>query len=131
MNYRVNRINPREIPVEEVTFAGGVLTINIPQRVYSSGCPYFLRLDEVIPDTATVGADVVITVGEGTVEYPLLDMTGVQVTAERLRSGYSYPVAVVGSGTNGAFRLLAPLVYSKCTGVFTIDGTVPAEGGGA
>lgn len=131
MNYRVLRIDPRIIPVEEVTFADGTLTINIRQHVYSSGCPYFLRLDEIIPDTVTVGADVVITVGEGTAEYPLLDMTGVQVTAERIRSGYSYPLAVVGSGTNGAFRLLAPLVYSKCTGVFTIDGTVPAEGGGA
>ena len=130
MNYRVNRINPREIPVEEVTFAAGVLTINIPQRVYSSGCPYFLRLNETIPDTATVGADVVITIGTGTVEYPLLDMSGVQVTVERLRSGYSYAVAVVGTGANGAFRLLAPLIYSKCSAVFSVDGTAP-EGGAA
>lgn len=130
MIYRVLRIDPRSIPVEAVTFAGGTLTVNIPQRAYSSGCPYFLRLTEEIPDTATVGADVLITIGTGTVEYPLLDMCGVQVTAERLRSGFSYPVAVVGSGENGAFRLLAPLVYPKCNGLFTIDGTAP-DGGGA
>lgn len=129
MTYRVLRIDPRSVPVEAVTFAAGTLTINIPQRTYNSGCPYFLRLNEPIPDTATVGADVVITIGDGTVEYPLLDLTGVQVTAERLRSGYSYPVAVVGTGANGAFKVLAPLVYSKCTGVFSVDGTAP-EGGG-
>lgn len=130
MNYRVLRIDPRSVPVEAVTFADDTLTINIPQRTYSSGCPYFLRLNEAIPDTATVGADVVVTIGEGTVEYPLLDLSGVQVTAERLRSGYSYPVAVVGSGANGAFRLLAPLRYSQCSAVFSIDGTA-AEGGAA
>ena len=126
MNYRVLRLDPRSVPVEAVTFADGTLTINIPQRAYSSGMPYFPRLNEAIPDTATVGADVVITIGTGTVEYPLVDLTGVQVTAERLRSGYSYPVAVVGAGANGAFKVLAPLVYSPCPDVFTVDGT---EGG--
>lgn len=130
MTYRVLRIDPRSVPVEAVTFADGTLTINIPQRTYSSGCPYFLRLNEAIPDTATVGADVVITIGTGTVEYPILDMSGVQVTAERLRSGYSYPVAVVGTGVNGAFRLLAPLRYSQCAAVFSVDGTA-SEGGAA
>lgn len=128
MTYRVLRIDPRSIPVEAVTFADGTLTINLPQRTYSSGCPYFLRLNLDIPDTATVGAPVVVTIGAGTVEYPLIDMTGAQVTAERLRSGYSYPVAVVGNGGTGAFRILAPLVYSKCGSMFSVDGT---EGGGA
>lgn len=130
MIYRVLRIDPRSVPVEAVTFAGDTLTINLPQRTYNSGLPYFLRLSEPIPDTATVGAGVMVTIGDGTVEYPLLDLSGVQVTAERLRSGYSYPVAVVGSGANGAFKVLAPLVYSKCPAVFSIDGTAP-EGGAA
>ena len=128
--YRVLKIDPRSVPVETVTFAGGTLTINLPQRAFTSGLAYFLRLDEPIPDTATVGADVVVTIGAGTVEYPLLDMCGVQVTAERLRTGYSYPVLVVGTEANSAFKLLAPLVYSRCSGPFTIDGTAP-EGGGA
>ena len=130
MTYRVFRIDPRSVPVEAVTFAAGTLTLNLPQRTYNSGCPYFLRLNEAIPDTATVGADVVITIGPGTVDYPLLDMTGVQVTAERLRTGYSYPVAVVGGGTNGAFRVLAPLVYSKCSALISSDGTAPEGGAG-
>ena len=128
MDFRVRRIDPRSVTAEAITFADGTLTINIEQRSYNSGCPYFLRILDAIPDTATVGAPVVITIGDGTVEYPLLDCTGVQITAERLRSGYSYPVAVVGSGTNGAFKVIAPLLYSKYQPAFSIDGTVP-EGG--
>lgn len=130
MDYRVLRIDPRSVTPDAVTFADDTLTINLPQRTYNSGCPYFLRLLDEIPAETTIGADVVITIGTGTVEYPLLDVNGVQITAERLRSGYSYPVAVVSSGTNGAFRILAPLCYSNFNAVFSVDGTEPAEGGG-
>lgn len=114
-----------------LTFATDTLTINLPQRAYNSGCPYFLRLPDPIPDTTTIGATVVVTIGTGTVEYPLLDCKGVPVTAERLRSGYSYPVAVVSGRTNAAFKILAPLVYSCFRPALSIDGTEPAEGGAA
>lgn len=130
MTYRVQRIDPRSVTAEAITFAADTLTINLPQRSYNSGCPYFLRILEPIPDTATIGSAVVITIGTGTVEYPLVDRCGAPVTAEQIRSGYSYPVAVVSSGTAGAFRILAPLCYSKLSGVFSVDGTEPAEGGG-
>lgn len=128
MNYRVVRIDPRMIDVAAVTFADGTLTINLPQRAYNSGCPYCLRLGEAIPDTTTIGAEVVITIGTGTVEYPLVDFKGVPVTAERLRSGYSYPVAIVGNGASAAFKVLAPLCYPLFNAAISIDGT--EEGGG-
>lgn len=133
MEYRVLRIDSRSVTPDAITFADDTLTINLPQRTYNSGCPYFLRLLDEIPPETTIGADVVITIGTGTVEYPLLDCNGVQVTAERLRTGYSYPVVVVSSGANGAFRLLAPLRYSTFNAAFSIDGTEPAdeEGDGA
>lgn len=131
MDYRVMRIDPRSVTPEEITFADDTLTINLPQRSYNSGCPYFLRLVDAIPAETTIGSEVIITIGTGTVEYPLLDCNGVQVTAEQLRSGYSYPVAVVSSGANGAFKLLAPLAYSKYNAAFSVDGTDPAAEGGA
>ena len=129
MDYRVMRIDPRSVTAESVTFAGGVLTINIPQRTYNAGCPYFLRLVEDIPPETTIGAAVVVTIGDGTVEYPLVGFNGAQLTAEYLRSGYSYPVTVVNSGTSGAFRLLAPIRYCR-NAAFSIDGTAPASAGG-
>lgn len=131
MNYRVMRIDPRSVTPETITFADDTLTINLPQRTYNAGCPYFLRLIETIPAETTIGAEVIITIGAGTVTYPLLDCAGLPVTAERMRSGYSYPVAVVSNGTTGAFKVLAPLCYSKLSGVFSVDGTAPAEGGAA
>ena len=131
MFYRVVRIDPRSVTPETITFADDTLTINLPQRTYSAGCPYFLRLIETIPAETTIGAEVVITIGTGTVIYPLVDCNGAPVTAEKLRSGYSYPVAVVSNGTAGAFKVLAPLVYNKLSGVFSVDGTETVEGGAA
>lgn len=131
MDYKILRIDPRSVTPDTVTFAADVLTINLPQRAYNSGCPYFLRLIEPLPAATTIGADVFITIGAGTVTYPLMDCNGVQVTAERLRAGYSYPVIVVNSGANGAFKMLAPLKYCKPSAAFSIDGSVPAEGGAA
>lgn len=132
MDYRIMRIDPRSVTPDAITFAAGVLTINLPQRSYNSGCPYFLRLIGEIPAEATIGALVVVTIGDGTVEYPLLDCNGVQITAERLRTGYSYPIAVVGTNTNGAFKVISPLIYRKYNAAISLDGTDPAdEGGGA
>lgn len=125
------RIDPRSVTEETLTFADGTLTINVPQRTFMSGWPYFLRIVDEIPAETTIGAEVVITIGDGTVEYALLDCNGVPVTAERLRSGYSYPITLVGTPTNGAFQLLAPLSYWRGTAAFSVDGTDPAaEGGG-
>lgn len=135
MKYRVMRIDPRSVTAESLTFAGDTLTINLPQRVYSAGCPYFLRIVDEIPAATTIGAVVVITIGTGTVEYPLVDCAGAPVTAERLRTGYSYPVVLVSSGTTGAFKVIAPLKYWAGYVPFSVDGTdpteAPAEGGGA
>lgn len=130
MDYRIMRIDPRSVTPESVTFAADVLTINLPQRTYVQGSPYFIRLVDALPDDTTIGAQVVLTVGAGTVTYPLVDRCGVQVTAERLRSGYSYPVSVVSGGANGAFRLLAPICYSRYGMAFAIDGTDAAAAGG-
>lgn len=129
MEYRVMRIDPRSVTAEAITFADGTLTINVPQRAFNSCCPYFLRLVDEIPAETTIGADVVITIGTGTVEYPLLTCNGTPVTAELLRSGYSYPIMLVSGGTSGAFKLLGRLCYSKLGTAFSVDGTDPAAAG--
>lgn len=126
MEYKVMRIDPRSVTEESITFAGGTLTINVPQRTFIAGCPYFLRIVDEIPAATTIGAVVVITIGDGTVEYPLIGCNGVALTAENLRSGYSYPMTVVSNNTTGAFKLLAPIRHSKCGSAFSIDGTDPA-----
>jgi hypothetical protein len=80
-------------------------------------------LTEPIPDTATITAPVVITIGAGTVAYPLLSRCGGQVTAASLRSGYSYPITLVNGGTDGAFKVLDKLWCAPVNAVTTADGT--------
>lgn len=130
MGYVVMRIDPRSVTAAEITFADDTLTINVPQRSFNSGWPYFLRIEDPIPAETTIGAVVVITIGEGTVEYPLVDCMGAPVTAERLRNGYIYPIKLIGTPTDGAFRIIAPLRYWGGTDPFSVDGTDPAAGEG-
>lgn len=123
--YKILRIDPRSITPVAVTFAADTLTINLPQMAYNVGGVYFLRLTEPIPDATTINAPVVVTVGDGTVTYPLLSKCGGQVTAASLRSGYSYPLTVV-SSNGGAFKVLDKLWCAPVNAITSVDGTADA-----
>ena len=75
---------PNLIFSESVTFAADTLTINIPAGSYTNGCKYCIVVAQAIP-TATTTAPVVITIGDGTEEYPLVDRCCAQVMACGLR----------------------------------------------
>lgn len=122
-NHRILRIDPRSVTPVAVTFADDTLTINLPQRTYNACGVYYLRLTDPIPETATIMAPVVITIGEGTVEYPLIGPCGGQVVAANLRTGYSYPITLVPGGTSGAFKVLDKLWCAPANAVTSVDGT--------
>lgn len=124
--YKILRIDPRSISPVDVTFAADTLTINLPQMSYNVGGIYFLRLTQPIPDETTINTPVVITIGDGTVEYPLLSKCGGQVAAASLRTGYSYPVTVVSGGTDGAFKVLDKLWCAPVSTLTSVDGTADA-----
>lgn len=122
--HKILRIDPRSITPVAVTFADDTLTINLPQNTYNRCGVYYLRLTEPIPATTTITAPVVITIGTGTVEYPLLSACGGQVVAASLRSGYSYPITLVPGGTDGAFKVLDKLWCAPpVNAVTSVDGT--------
>ena len=121
--FRIIRIDPRSVTAAEVTFAADTLTVNVPQRTFNAGGVYFLRITEPIPEETTINAPVVITIGDGTVTYPLISKCGGQVTAASLRSGYSYPITLVSGGTDGAFRVLDKLWCAPVNAVDAADGT--------
>ena len=50
----------RFIISNEVTYDSGVLTINIPSGSYKDGEQYCIVIAQTIPDTAIIGAPVVI-----------------------------------------------------------------------
>lgn len=103
----VCKICPHFIAARTVTYASGVLTINIPAGTYNDGEKYCLVVADRIPTDAIIGAPVVVTIGSSTVSYPLLRCNGAQVVAGNLRSRYRYStVFSTNVAGGGAFRLL-------------------------
>jgi len=132
MGRYVCKICDRLILSQAVTFAAGTLTINIPAGSYADRCKYCIVVAQAIPDTTTINAPVVVTIGTGTETYPLTRYNGAQVTAAGLRTRTRYAVQVVTSADGGAFRLLGAPCCTPDNRLTAIDGTAPAaEGGGA
>ena len=114
---------------QAVTFADGVLTINIPAGTYNNGEKYCIVIAQTIPQTATITAPVVITIGAGTEQYPLTDCKCAQVTACALRTRRRYSTVVSTSATGGTFRLIGKASCCPDYSLPGINGTAPAAGG--
>lgn len=108
-----------------VTFADDTLTINIPAGSYANGGIYCLVVAQAIPDTTTITAPVVITIGDGTVEYPLNDHCCAQMTAAELRTRTRYKTRVSTTPDGGSFNLIGRLRHAADNNLAAIDGTAP------
>ena len=130
----VGKLCDRFILSQAVTFADGTLTINLPAGSYANGCKYCIVVAQAIPDTTTITAPVVITIGDGTVEYPLTNRCCAQITAASLRTRTRYAVVVATTATGGTFKMLGNPCCSPDNRLTAIDGTAlvttpPVEGG--
>lgn len=119
----------RLIISQAITFATDTLTINLPAGSYGDGCRYCLILAQTIPVATTITAPVVITIGDGTVEYPLVRCDGTQVVASALRTRTKYPTVVSTTATGGSFKLLCKTCCAPDNALNAIDGTAPTTGG--
>lgn len=108
-----------------VSFASGVLTINIPAGDYRDGCRYCLVIAQAIPSTATIGSSVVITIGSGTVDYPVTLRDCSQATVCNLRTRTKYPMRVATNATGGTFRILSKVSCAPDNSLPSINGTAP------
>ena len=111
---------------QDVTFAADTLTINIPAGSYGNRCRYCIVVAQAIPDATTITAPVVITIGDGTEEYPLLRCDGAQMVAAGLRTRTRYAVCVATSAAGGSFRMLGNSCCTPDNALPSIDGTAPA-----
>ena len=130
MSKYVCRLCDRLVISQAVTFAAGTLTINLPAGTYNNGCRYCIVVAQAIPAATTITAPVVITIGDGTEEYPLTDRCCAQVTACGLRTRTRYAVCVATNATGGTFKMLGRPCCSPDNRLTGIDGTAPAAGGG-
>ena len=128
----VCKLCDRLVISQDVTFAGGVLTINLPAGTYNNGCKYCIVVAQTIPAATTITAPVEITISTGTETYPLLGNCCKQITACGIRTRTRYATRVVTDAAGGSFRLLGRSCCSPNYALAGIDGTAPvAEGGGA
>lgn len=118
---------------QAVTFDGTSLVVNLPAGSYGDGCKYCIVVAQAIPAATTITAPVVITIGTGTVQYPLTNRCCAQVLACGIRTRTRYAVRVATDATGGTFKLLGQPCCSPNNALTAIDGTAPAaataEGG--
>lgn len=126
----VCKLCDRLVLSQAVTFAAGVLTINLPAGSYDNGCKYCIVIAQAIPAATTITAPVEITIGTGTETYPLLGSCCQQLTACSIRTRTRYATKVVTDAVGGSFRLLGRACCSPNYALTSIDGTAPAAEGG-
>lgn len=111
-----NRLCNRLVISTAVTFTDGALVINIPQGNYSNKEKYCIVVAQTIPETTTITAPVVITIGtDTTTTYPLTYCDGTAVLACSINTRTRYATRVRTDVTGGAFTLLRRLPCSRCT----------------
>lgn len=123
-----NRMCKRFRMTQAVTFADGELILNLEEGEYLNGQQYCIVVADTIPTDVIARSPVVVTIGDGTVQYPLVDRCGDQVTERIIGSRRIYKTMVRTTGTSGVFRLLD---YKVCDPVVleSINGTAPVAGG--
>lgn len=133
-NDTCGRLCPRFVMTAAVTFADGTLTLNLPDTTTYENCgKYCLVIAQAFPDGVTLAAPVVVTVGDGTTEFPLLTCGGAQVVASQLATRTKYPVRVSTNATGGSVRILRPLPYADVATLAALNDAADAaatEGGG-
>lgn len=108
-----------------VTFSGGNLIINLPAGSYANNRKVCIVIAQAIPATTTINAPVFITIGTGTVQYPLTKKNCHQVTACGIRTRTRYSTCVETTPTGGLFRLLGNTCCAPNNNLLSINGTTP------
>lgn len=103
------------------------LVIGIPAGTYADGRKVCLVIAQTIPETATVGMPVAVSIGGVTTTvYPVVGCNCVQVTACALRTRRKYPLRIHTNATSAVFRSLGNLSCAPRNVLAYIP--APAEG---
>ena len=130
MSCNTCKLCDRLIISQAVTFADDTLTVNLPAGSYGNTCRYCIVVAQAIPAETTINAPVVVTIGTGTEEYPLVNRCCAPVTACAIRTRTRYPVVVSTTAAGGTFKVLGKLSCAPDYALAAIDGTAPATAGG-
>lgn len=109
-----------------VNIVDGNVVVNLPEGAYNDHAKYCVIIAQTIPSTATIGANVLFTIGTGTVQYPLVNRCCRPVTACGIRTRTRYSVVVETTPTGGTFKLLGNTCPCPTNNLRSINGTAPA-----
>lgn len=125
----VCRLCDKLIISSDVTFTAGTgLIINIPEGSYQDGCKYCIVVSQAIPAATTITSPVFISIGDGTVLYPLNKCDCTQATACSIRTRTKYSTIVETRATAGVFKLLGKIPCAPNNNLTAITGDAPAAG---
>lgn len=101
------------------------LLVDIPAGEYKDGCKYCIVIAQTIPSSVTISSLVYITIGGGSVQYPLVKRDCSQVTACGVRNRTKYCTVVDTNTTGGVFRLLGNTCCEPDNNLTGLTGTAP------
>lgn len=110
---------------QAVTFNGTSLVINLPAGSYTDGCRYCIVVAQTIPAATTINAPVVVTIGTGTQQYPLVRCNCRPATACDIHTRTRYAVRVETTATSGVFRMIGSSCGCCDNNLRAINGTAP------
>ncbi len=128
----VCRLCNRFVASESITFTPGTggepgtLVIDLPAGSYNDGEKYCIILTDAIPPTTAIGANVVFTIGEGDVQYPLVNRCCRPITACGIRTRYKYSVCVETTATGAVFKMLGAPFCQPNNNLRSVNGTAPS-----
>lgn len=111
---------------QAINFTDNTLIVDLPAGSYQDGCKYCIIFAQTIPQTATIGSNVVFTIGSGTVQYPLVNRCCRPVTACGIRTRTKYSVVVETTASGATFKMLGNPACSPSNNLTAINGTAPA-----
>ena len=110
---------------QAINFTDNTLIVDLPAGSYQDGCKYCIIFAQAIPQTATIGSNVVFTIGGGTVQYPLVNRCCRPVTACGIRTRTKYSVVVETTASGATFKMLGNPACSPSNNLTAINGTAP------
>lgn len=110
---------------QAINFTDNTLIVDLPAGSYQDGCKYCIIFSQTIPQTATIGSNVVFTIGSGTVQYPLVNRCCRPVTACGIRTRTKYSVVVETTASGATFKMLGNPACSPSNSLTAINGTAP------
>lgn len=113
----------RLIISQAITFTDNTLVVNLPDGSYTNGEKYCIVLAQSIPDTTTITAPVVFTIGAGTTTFPLTTRNCAAVTACGVRTRTKYSTCLATSATGATFRMIGKPCCSPSNNLASISAT--------